>query len=53
MGIIDENRKETKYEISQLDDIYKYSEQLIKVITRLMKGDKTKNSEEQLLKEAN
>ncbi len=53
LGIIDENKKETKYEISKLDDIYKYAEQLNKVTARLMKGDKTKNTEEQLINEIN
>jgi len=51
LGIIDENKKESKYEIDKLDDIYKYSEQLSKVAARLMKGDKAKNTEEQLVNE--
>jgi predicted type IV restriction endonuclease len=46
LGIIDETKKETKYEIGKLDDIYKYSEQLIKVTERLMKSEKPKNGDE-------
>ncbi len=46
IGLFDENKKETKFEISTLDDIYKYSDQLIKTTEKLMKGEKTKNLEE-------
>lgn len=46
IGLLDENKKETKFEISKLDDIYNYSEQLIKVVERLTKGEKNKNSAE-------
>jgi len=46
IGLLDENKKETKFEISKLDDIYNYSEQLIKVVERLTKGEKNKNSVE-------
>lgn len=43
IGFMDENKKETKFEISKLDDIYNYSEQLIKVTERLIKGEKNKS----------
>jgi hypothetical protein len=43
IGFMDENKKETKFEISKLDDIYNYSEQLIKVTERLINGKKNKN----------
>lgn len=43
IGFMDENKKETKFEISKLDDIYNYSEQLIKVMERLIKGEKNKS----------
>jgi len=46
LGLFDENKKETKFEINKLDDIYNYSEQLIKVAERLTKGEKNKNSAE-------
>jgi predicted type IV restriction endonuclease len=42
ISLLDENKKETKFEISKLDDIYKYSEQLTGVVGRLIKGDKPK-----------
>ena len=53
IGIFDENKKETKFEITKLDDIYKYSDQIIKTTERLTKGEKIKISDEQLLKEVN
>jgi len=46
LGLFDENKKETKFEINKLDDIYNYSEQLIKVAERLTKGEKNKNPDE-------
>ena len=45
IGIIDNNKKETKFEISKLDDIYNYSEQIIKATERLAKGESSKNEE--------
>lgn len=53
IGFIDENKKESKFEISTLDDIYNYSEQLIKVTERLIKGEKTKKIDEPLSNEIN
>jgi len=53
LGIIQENKKETKFEINNLDDIYSYSEQLINITERLIKGEKTKNCDEQSLSEVN
>lgn len=47
IGFIDENKKESKFEISKLDDIYNYSEQIIKATERLLKGEKTKPVEKQ------
>ena len=32
IGLFDEQKKETKYEISKLDDIYKFSDQLLKIV---------------------
>jgi len=49
LGIIDENKKEIKFEIGKLDDIYNYSAHLIKVTERLMKSDKSKNDDEKSL----
>jgi predicted type IV restriction endonuclease len=37
IGIIDENKKENKFELTKLDDIYNYSEQIIKTTERLLK----------------
>ncbi len=42
IGFIDENKKESKFEISKLDDIYDYSDQIIKAAERLTKGVATK-----------
>ena len=53
IGFIDQNKKETKYEISKLDDIYNYSEQIIKATEGLLKGYKTKTVDELSLKEIN
>ncbi|MCK9422622.1 MAG: type I restriction endonuclease [Bacteroidales bacterium] len=53
IGFIDENKKEIKFEISKLDDIYNYSEQLVKATERLIKGEKTKKSDEPLSNEIN
>ena len=36
-NIIDENKKENKFELTKLDDIYNYSEQIIKATERLIK----------------
>lgn len=52
IGFIDENKKDMKFEITRLDDIYNYSEQIIKAAERLIKGDKSKN-EKQLTKDLN
>ncbi len=46
IGFIDQNKKEIKHEISKLDDIYNYSEQIIKATEKLLKGDKTKVADE-------
>ncbi len=46
LGILDENKKENKFEILKLDDIYLYSDQLIKSTERLIKGEKANNIEE-------
>ena len=46
LGFIDQNKKETKFEIGKLDDIYNYSEQIIKATEILLKGDKTKTVDE-------
>ncbi|MFS1428711.1 type I restriction endonuclease [Vibrio splendidus] len=35
LGIIDENKKETRYPIDTLDDIFKYSDILVKSVARL------------------
>jgi hypothetical protein len=40
IGIFDENKKEIKYELINLDEIYKYTEQLIDSTGRLSKPDK-------------
>lgn len=37
IGIIDENKKENKFELLKLDDIYNYSELIIKATERLIK----------------
>jgi predicted type IV restriction endonuclease len=42
LGLFDENKKETKFEIVRLDDIYNYSEQLIKATERLVNAEKAK-----------
>ena len=42
-----EKKKETKFEISKLDDIYNYSDQIIKATERLLKGEKAKLVEKQ------
>jgi len=47
IGFIDENKKESKFEISKLDDIYNYSDQIIKATERLLKGEKAKLVEKQ------
>lgn len=47
LGLFDENKKEIKFEIHKLDDIYNHAEQLIKATERLMKGEKPKNIDEQ------
>ena len=47
IGFIDENKKESKFEISKLDDIYNHSEQIIKAAERLLKGEKAKPVEKQ------
>jgi len=49
LGLFIDNKKETKFEIKKLDDIYNYSEQLIQVTERFIKGEKTKNIDEQLV----
>lgn len=36
IAFLDENRKETKYEIKTLDDIYNYTEQLFKAVENLL-----------------
>ena len=46
IGLFDENKKETKYELLKLDDIYNYSELLIKSTERLEKGEKTTKFDE-------
>ena len=48
IGVFDENKKETKLEITTLDDIYKYSDQMIKTTEKLISGDKGKKGEETL-----
>ncbi len=48
IGLFDENKKETRFELTKLDDIYNYSEQLIKATERLTKGDKPKKSDGQV-----
>lgn len=47
IGFIDENKKESKFEISKLDDIFNYSDQIIKATERLLKGEKAKPVEKQ------
>lgn len=47
IGFLDENKKEIKYEITKLDDIYNHSDQLIQVFERLIKGEKNKKIEEE------
>ncbi len=37
IGLFDENKKEIKYELSTIDDIYNYSEQIIKAAEKLNK----------------
>jgi hypothetical protein len=51
IGIFDENKKETKFELIKLDDIYNYSDQLAKTTERLLKGDKPKNVDSPSLNE--
>ena len=46
IGIVDENKKEIKYELAKLDDIYNYSDKIIKSTERLIKGDKIIKKEE-------
>lgn len=46
IGFIDENRKEIKYELSKLDDVFNYSDQIIKATEKLMKNEKSKTIEE-------
>ena len=53
IGIFDENKKETKFELSKLDDIYNYSDQLAKTTERLLKGEKPKNVDSSFLNEGN
>lgn len=40
IGIFDENKKETKYELMKLDDIYLYSDSIIRTTERLANGEK-------------
>jgi len=47
IGFIDQNKKETKYEISKLDDIYNFSDQIINATERLLKGDKSNTTDGQ------
>lgn len=51
IGLFDENKKETKFEISKLDEIYNYSEQLIKTMERSAKGEKPVKADEQITDE--
>ena len=46
IGFIGENKKEIKYEISQLDDIFNYSDQIIKATEKMIKSEKLKLVEE-------
>lgn len=48
IGIFDENKKETKYELTKIDDIYKFSELLISSTERLAKGEKPKKNEDKI-----
>lgn len=41
ISFIDQNKKETRYEINVLDDIYKYSEQIIDASEKFLKDNKT------------
>ena len=45
IGFIDENKKESKFEIAKLDDIYNHSEQIVNATEKLMAGEKTKSIE--------
>ena len=47
IGILDENKKETKFEIKSLDDIYKYSNLIIKTVEILTKDEKPKIKDDQ------
>jgi predicted type IV restriction endonuclease len=47
IGFIDEHKKEIKFEISKLDDIYNHSEQIINAAEKLIVGEKTKTIEKQ------
>ena len=53
IGILDEKKKETKYEINTLDDIYKYSGQIIKTVEILTKGEKAQIKDDQFAQELN
>ncbi len=44
IGIFDENKKETKYELKKLDDIYQYNDQIIRTTERLASGEKPPKS---------
>ncbi len=46
LGLFDENKKETKFELTKLDDLFIYSDQLIKSTERLIKGERNKKNDE-------
>lgn len=46
IGLFDDNKKESKIELTKIDDIYNYSDQLLKYTDKLDKGEKPQKNDE-------